>query len=113
LNKRIGKDIWANLYEFPMMESDALLDQKALEKQAIIQGLLPNKAKLIKFSKPFQQTLTHQKITARFWEYQVPSFSFVEKDRFLFVQKDKLGNFAFPKIIDWYLNDNSLYLELV
>lgn len=112
LHKRTEKDIWANLYDFPMLETAQLLDRLELETQANAQGLLPKGPTFVKFSKPFQQTLSHQKINARFWEYEVKSFDFIEKDDFIFVQKDKLNNFAFPKIIDWYLTDNSLYLEL-
>ena len=112
LNKRTAKDIWTNLYEFPMLETPTLLEKSSLEKQAVEAGLLPESVQFIKTSKPFQQLLTHQKINARFWEYKVDSFVFFEKHPFIFVQKNKLGKFAFPKIIDRFLKDNSLYLEL-
>ncbi len=112
LHKRTAKDIWTNLYEFPMLETTQLLELDGLRKEAIDAGLLTTQAKMIKTSKPFQQMLTHQKIKARFWEFELDSIDFYEKSPFIFVHKDKLGNFAFPKIIDRYLNDNSLYLEL-
>ena len=112
LNKRTAKDIWANLYEFPMIETDALLEKKDLEKLSESTGLLPRSAQYIKVSKPFQQILTHQKINARFWAYKINSSDFFEKSNFIFVQKNKLSKFAFPKIIDRFLKDNSLYLEL-
>lgn len=112
LQKRTQKDIWQNLYEFPMLESPQLLDQNELELLGIQKNILPQGAELIKYSKPFQQTLSHQKINARFWEYRIDSTSLQEKSELVFVKRNKLGKFAFPKIIDWYLADNSLYLEL-
>ncbi len=112
LNKRTQKDIWTNLYDFPLLEQDTLLDQKVLEARAREEGLLPESAQLIKYSKPFWQTLSHQKINARFWEYEVVDLDFYKKSPFIFAEKDQLDKFAFPKIIDWYLKDNSLYLEL-
>jgi len=112
LNKRMEKDIWANLYDFPMVESSQFLDQTALEQKAYDLKLLPEKSSLIKYSKPFQQTLSHQKINARFWTYSVKDQSFYKKTAYIFAHKNKLDKFAFPKIIDWYFKDNSLYLEL-
>ncbi|MFT5165138.1 MAG: A/G-specific adenine glycosylase [Saprospiraceae bacterium] len=112
LNKRTSKDIWTNLYEFPMIETDVLLEKEEIEQQASEAGLLPDSAKFVKSSKPLKQTLTHQRINARFWEYKVDPSGFYKKSAFIFVQEDKLTKFAFPKIIDWYLKDKSLYLEL-
>jgi A/G-specific adenine glycosylase len=119
LHKRKTKDIWANLYEFPLLEAERLLERSEIDA-SLVDGLgLVNKnnnlngtAKFIKVSKPFQQTLTHQKINARFWEYRIPETSFDKNSTYILVQKDKLSTFAFPKIIDWYFRDNSLYLEL-
>jgi A/G-specific adenine glycosylase len=112
LNKRTKKDIWANLYEFPMIETGLFLEKENVEKEAFKTGLLPDSAKFIKLSKPFKQVLTHQRINARFYEYTVETSDMYKKSTFIFVQKDKLAKFAFPKIIDWYLKDKSLYLEL-
>lgn len=113
LHKRSEKDIWSNLYEFPMIETSALLENDTIKQKGQEAGFLSKSDLLTKFSKPFQQTLTHQKINARFWEFEVNNLELYEKSPFIFVQKNKLGNFAFPKIIDWYLSDNSLYLELI
>ncbi len=118
LHKRSAKDIWANLYEFPLLETEALLDRSAIDDSRLDwlgsvnnqDKTLGNSAEFWKVSKPFQQTLTHQKITARFWEYRIETIDFDKNLGFLLAQKDKLPTFAFPKIIDWYFGDNSLYL---
>ncbi len=112
LTKRTKKDIWTQLYEFPMIETDSLLDKADLEKKAFETQLLPETAQFIKSSRPFNQTLTHQKIHARFWEYKIEQVEIYKENRFVFASKDDLSKFAFPKIIDLFLKDNSLYLEL-
>lgn len=108
LRKRSQKDIWQHLYEFPMVESDA---PKELDELLSTQSLLSPEY-FVRGSKPFQQMLTHQKIIARFWEFEVPTTHFIKKEDWMITHRKKLLKFAFPKIIDRYLQDNSLYLEL-
>ena len=113
LQKRSAKDIWQNLYEFPLIESEELLDQEAVfrhERTLQLTGAYPQ---LNRVSRPFQQVLTHQKITARFWELSAPEINFSKKSGLISTPRKKLRKFAFPKIIDWYLQDKSLYLELL
>ena len=68
--------------------------------------------KVIKQSKPFKQILTHQKVVAIFWEIEIDLF--LEKNElFTWIKHNDLCKFAFPKIIDLYLKDKSLYLNLL
>lgn len=112
IRKRSEKDIWLNLYEFPMIESEQFLNQTALEHALKEKGWLGEKAKLIKNSKAFNQALTHQKINARFWEYETSGFKIDKKNAFIITNLDKLRTFAFPKIIDQYLSQNEAELSL-
>lgn len=115
IQKRTGNDIWRNLYAFPVLEKNQLtwhqsqlLDEPAW-KQWLAPGVIP---KFQRRSKPFQQTLTHQVITAAFWEFELSAVNELVNETFLFVKRKNLPKFAFPKIVDWYLSDNSLYLNL-
>ena len=122
--KRLGKDIWKNLYQFPLIESDQLIsdfEELCAEKNFTeVESLSEMKSteitnselQWVNKSKPFQQVLTHQKIIAQFWEFEIKSDSFFKKNTFVKVLRKNLSKFAFPKIIDLYLQDNSLYLEL-
>ncbi len=111
LHKRIEKDIWQNLYDFPLIESTALLDEEKLlehnEWKSIFEDVSPT---FVRKSKVFQQQLSHQKIIAVFWKFQFEGTITHKKDSYFLTNHENLAKFAFPKIIDWYLQDNSLIL---
>lgn len=109
IEKRQKQDIWKGLYQFPLLESDAPAKASQLSLHPLLDGL---EYELSKRSKPFKQTLTHQYIIANFWEIQLSKQPSV-RDNALWVARQKLSDYAFPKVIDWYLKDNSLYLNLI
>ncbi len=114
IHKRTQKDIWQNLYEFPLIEGPGLMSKEELEKNDFYLKLNSNAGiKLLKLSKLFQQLLTHRKIIAVFWEIQVPLKAELGTDLYQKIERKNLNSYAFPKIIDRYLQDNSLYLELL
>lgn len=113
LNKRTQKDIWLNLYDFPLVETTNLIDQLTLTTHDNFQQIIGNTPYIIKkISKPFKQLLTHQKIIAIFWEIELKSVLKMNETDFFEVKQKNINNFAFPKIIDLYFKDKSLYLEL-
>ncbi len=113
LNKRQQKDIWLNLYDFPLVEANSLLSEKELLENEVFQKIIGTQAFTIKkASKPFKQLLTHQKIVAIFWEIELKSALLVNDSSFFEVKQKNINNFAFPKIVDLYFKDKSLYLEL-
>ncbi|MEK7254613.1 MAG: A/G-specific adenine glycosylase, partial [Bacteroidota bacterium] len=73
LKKRTGKDIWQNLYDFPLIETEGLVEDKnELLENPILQAWLGGaSAKLLTVSQPFRQELSHQKIIARFLEIEI------------------------------------------
>lgn len=113
IRKRRGKDIWRNLYEFPLLETAQMdLTADAMRESDLWQQLIGQQpARILRCSPPKKQTLTHQYIHAVFWEVVLPTEGPARNlDGFQRVERENLSNFAFPKIIDWYLKDNSLYL---
>lgn len=114
IEKRLAKDIWQHLYQFPLIETESALDNlEALKKQEAWQTFFQEKKpELIRVSKPFKQTLSHQYIVATFWEFQISLFPENWAKKYQIINRKNLSKFAFPKVVDWYLNDNSLYLDL-
>lgn len=115
VRKRSEKDIWQNLYDFPLIETDALQDDRHfLTKNKTCQAWLGESDwKLLRVSLPQRQELTHQRIVATFWEVEVGA-DFLQKERsWVAVEREKLANFAFPRVIDLYLNQKFLPLELI
>lgn len=114
VKKRIEKDIWRNLYDFPLIEVDKtttnrqIIQQHDIWKDCIQQADFSIK----KISKPFQQVLTHRKIIAIFWEIEVNSPPTPKSKNYVIVKRKNMFKFAFPKIIDLYFQDKSLYLDL-
>lgn len=112
IRKRTKNDVWQNLYEFPLIESDSLLSLDELCKESFFEALSCTSFKFLHHSKPIVQNLTHQKIISRFIEFKVESPEFNENDGYKIVPRGDLHKFAFSKNIDWYLKDKSLYLEI-
>lgn len=115
LNKRQTKDIWQNLYEFVLIEDAQLIQDVAtmLQNATWITIYDANAMEVTNISKPFRQTLTHQKIIATFWEINLSKKAKLLDENWIKVERKNLNKFAFPKIIDWYLQDKSLYLKLL
>jgi A/G-specific adenine glycosylase len=112
IKKRTNKDIWQNLYEFPMIESDTFIELEKLYQDSLFQSLVSEDFKLFHFSKPVIQNLTHQKIISRFLELDLENIVFNKQEAYKIVPRKELDKFAFSKNIDWYLKDNSLYLDI-
>ncbi|MFN0175037.1 MAG: A/G-specific adenine glycosylase [Saprospiraceae bacterium] len=104
VRKRMGKDIWRGLWEFPQAEGPV---------QALDFGV-----ESIRESAPFKQLLTHQAVTAIFFEidladdvpaavFQNPLFEGCER----IARKELKKNIAFPRVIDCYLQNIVLTLN--
>lgn len=114
IRRREEGDIWAGLYEFPLIEWPQA--QWTLEDlQASVQyqtWVGQHKANITGVSPAFQQQLTHQHIAAFFWEIEFEA-DLPIPESFIAVERKKLPNFAWPKVIATYLEKNSLYLNLI
>ncbi len=106
IRRRANGDIWQNLYEFYLIEQEFLLNWSAIEPQ------LPFAVQHLSTSKEYRQTLTHQEINAQFIELKFQGDpKELETIGFGRINRKKIRNFAFPRIIDCYLGDNALLLN--
>jgi A/G-specific adenine glycosylase len=115
ITKREKKDIWQQLYEFPMIESDSFLTEaQFFENEFFIQSFFAKvkKEENLKVSKPFKQQLTHQTIFAQFYEIKLTEKPDTLPSNWLNVSEEKIKKFAFPKIIDLYFQNKYLSLSL-
>ena len=113
ITKRTGKDIWQNLYEFPLIETDALVEESHfLQKQPTWQDWVGGiNVVMERVSEPLKQELTHQRIIARFWEITISGESPLPANmEWLAIHRENIREFAFPKIIDMYLRQKLLTL---
>lgn len=110
LQKRSSQDIWKNLYEFPLLETNEPPTSFASLEQSIKRHFLSYDYSNLQMSNAnlYHQTLSHQKIHARFFEIPLPSRHQITKDDLIQVRKDHLDSFAFPRVISWYLSRKNL-----
>ena len=74
LQKRIVKDIWKNLYEFPLIETDRAEDIKHLKTRIRANNELPKSSEIVYLSDMDRQhKLSHQTLHARFWLVRIPT----------------------------------------
>jgi len=113
IRRREKKDVWQKLYEFPLLETTQLLNEDQLIQELKHWPLAQNTTLTIReVSKPFRQLLSHQDIRARFFEIECSSPVQPPAETGKWISRNELSAYPFPRIIDWYLADNSLYLKL-
>ncbi|MEM7298776.1 MAG: A/G-specific adenine glycosylase, partial [Bacteroidota bacterium] len=104
IEKRVGKDIWQNLYQFPLIESSSPVEKwEDLQEDASWPEWLPGPGQELSLRRkvgPRKQELTHQRIIAQFWELEYPGEKALEvPENFQLVKPENCLKFAFPKII--------------
>ena len=102
IEKRIKKDIWQNLYQFPLIESKKILSKKEIIDQLNKMNLFKNNYSYRLYlyqNKSFNYKLTHQLINSFFWIVEVNN---IDQN---FVEVKKLNTFPFPKPITKFLDN--------
>lgn len=101
LHKRTKKDIWQNLYEFPLIEKESLLASEELGLEEIFQK---QAFWLRRVSSIYRQQLSHQKIHALFLEIQLKeAFQKADEQEWIAVPRNQLEKYALPRIVNTYL----------
>ncbi len=112
IRQRTDKDIWQQLYEFPLAETEKEWDQKAVLQQAEKKGWLKKKEyEPLVLSPVFKQQLSHQLIAGRFISLKLTSKNGHNTD-WIWVKKEKLKQYAFPKFINQYLEKTAIKQSL-
>ncbi|MDB4438980.1 A/G-specific adenine glycosylase [bacterium] len=110
--KRSEKDIWQGLYEFPLLELEALEEEHGF--------VMPKNIKIrpseVLTSKIFKHQLTHQTIRAVFYKTYISQADYnlmLKKgvfNNYLLINVENINKYALPRLIDLYLNDLSITL---
>jgi A/G-specific adenine glycosylase len=108
VRKRIEKDIWENLYEFCLFESNKELHWKQTEiKKWLTDRFGISNFSIINISNSYTQQLTHQTLLGRFVTIKLP-FVPVTLQHFQGLGRAQLSLLAFPKFINQYLQEHPL-----
>jgi A/G-specific adenine glycosylase len=100
IKKREDKDVWQNLWEFPLIETTQILDSTALDE--IIRDFM-DKQEIKNFSvrqnsAPLKQVLTHQDIITVFTTIDLQDSTAI-LDGFEKIKQTDLRQYALPKVI--------------
>ena len=107
IRERTMKDIWQQLFEFPMIEMNREQDLKTVLSNAEKIGLLSkNQYKFVSLSPIYKQQLSHQLIAGRFVYISMSEQPDSKNDKtckgWLWLAKNKLSDYPFPKFINDY-----------
>lgn len=104
LKKRLRKDIWQNLYEFPVIESDSEIDYQTLAESAefcqLTQGVEQIRLKS-RLRMPKHQ-LSHQSIYATFYEMECDAMPDIEG--IIAIDESELSHYAVSRLTENYLS---------
>ena len=102
IRQRTAKDIWQQLYEFPMIENAQDLERgKILARAEKLNWFIPGKYEVVTLSPVYKQQLSHQLIAGRFIHVRVKNKP--DQDDWQWVNETGLEKFAFPRVINQYL----------
>jgi A/G-specific adenine glycosylase len=105
IKKRTIRDIWQNLYEFPLIETGEKIPIKDLELQFLRSfGFSNEDVSFQEVKYETKQRLTHQVIHFCF---VYAKLSYIKDlSGFLWISKDQLNEFPFPKTLQEFISDN-------
>lgn len=103
VHQRNEKDIWQNLHEFFLYETEQSIQwNKELVEEYLMNQHAISASKNISISSVFQQQLTHQKIKGQFISVDISSIP-ISLKKYQWLTKVEYQKLAFPKFINQYL----------
>ncbi len=103
LEKRVAKDIWENLYQFPLLETKKELTEIELLK-TIPEFASKGKINIKSISDQKKHILSHQIIYARLIEIEIRNLNNLRM-MFSRVNKKDIYKFAVPRLVERFIKD--------
>jgi A/G-specific adenine glycosylase len=112
ITQRTQKDIWQQLFEFPLVEASRRSSTKKVLELAETSGWLSkDKYEVKNISRGYRQQLSHQIIAGRFLHILTEQKT-IRLSKMKCVDFKKIGQYAFPQFINQYLHDDDGSLRL-
>tara|TARA_Y100000991_G_C21944271_1_gene336754 strand:- start:293 stop:1354 length:1062 start_codon:yes stop_codon:yes gene_type:complete len=108
MKKRTKKDIWRNLYDFPLIELDEISKESNIDYKKLLNSILENGTVINKNRKHYDHQLTHQKLNITI-EY-IKANKINNDNDFLKVNRMQVKELPVPKPIERFFEElfNSL-----
>ncbi|WP_419789053.1 A/G-specific adenine glycosylase [Mucilaginibacter sp. X5P1] len=97
MNKRDEKDIWANMYDLPMIETPLLMPETELLNLPQLSDYFGQQIQILEISPIYKHILTHQRLHVRFINIQVKNVNL--EQNWFYTDVESLQKLAMPKII--------------
>jgi len=106
LHKRDAKDIWQNLYEFPLIETKNLLSSNELLANDIFKRLFDGikEIDIRKISNPMKHVLSHRIIFAQFFTISISNEN-EELKKKISVYLEQIDRYAVSRLIELFLEN--------
>jgi A/G-specific adenine glycosylase len=98
IQQRKGRDIWEELYQFPMLETEG--DEVPPEIKRMYGD------SLLEISAPVKHLLSHQRISARFYHINVTNIH--PSDDWILIHSSAIQDYPIPRLLDKYLETHSI-----
>lgn len=110
VRKRKTKDIWKNLYDFPLVESKEKMDPlNAIHELPFLLHHKKQGIKIQSISHEYTHLLSHQKIYAQFLRLIVNKKIISDPDNsLLLIDRNEIINYPVPRLIERYLQDQKI-----
>lgn len=109
LNKREDDDIWKNMYEFPLIETNKEKDLEGLMNTALFKSLFKSSELIVlSVSNTIKHILSHQHIYATFYVVEMVKLEDGFANSFLKINKKDIELYPVSRLINKYLEDKEL-----
>jgi len=113
LKKRPETDIWAGLYDFPMIESPEALALDALYGTAAWQHFFPDaQPQIVHVSKTYKHQLTHRQIIATFYILALDKNADINF-RGTATRLNAIDSYPLPRLVDIFIGENKIFQQLI
>ncbi len=107
IRQRTEKDIWQQLYEFPLIETGGEAGIKKIIREAEKRKwLTKNKYEILSVSVLFKQQLSHQRINGQFIRLRIKQKP-PQENLWQWVENKKIKRFAFPQLVNQMMKQKS------
>jgi len=101
MNKRGDKDIWANMYDLPMIETPSMLNLNELVSLEQVREFFGHDIKILVAPVVKKHVLTHQRLYVRLIKLKGPPVKL--KEDWFFIPVEEMKHLAIPRIVFLFL----------
>ena len=106
LEKRTQKDVWQNLYQFPLIEADKLFETEELLENKEFGNLFDSirKVEIEQVSNPVKHVLSHRNIFALFFTINITNTNDLLRNNYTLLPIKDIDQYPVSRLMELFLN---------